>query len=167
MRNIPELLRENMLKLASIGLCSSTIGQVAMDLIAQPPQPNEESYELYTQEVTERHESYCRKADMLYQEMNNMTNIQCNIVEGSMYGFPDIKLSQKVIAAAADQGIAPDLYYCLQALEESGVIIVPGSGFGQEEGTWHFRTTILPGENELRDVLGRFKDFNERFHAAH
>ena len=26
MRNIPELLRENMLKLASIGLCSSTIG---------------------------------------------------------------------------------------------------------------------------------------------
>ena len=167
MRNIPTTLKENFIKLASIGLCSSTIGQVAMDLIASPPKPGDESYDLYTKEVEERHSSYIRKADMLYQEMNSMTNIQCNIVEGSMYGFPDIKLSQKVIEAAGEKGMAPDLYYCLQALEDSGVIIVPGSGFGQQEGTWHFRTTILPGEDELRDVLSRFKDFNERFHAAH
>lgn len=67
---------------------------------------------------------------MLQEEMNNMTNIQCNRVEGSMYGFPDITLSQRVINTANDLGIAPDLYYCLQALDESGVMVVPGSGFG-------------------------------------
>ena len=167
MRNIPAVLQENIIKLASIGLCSSTIGQVAMDLIAQPPQEGDPSYELYTSEVEERHSSYVRKAGMLYEEMNSMTNIQCNIVEGSMYGFPDVKLSQKVINAASEKGVAPDLYYCLQALEETGVIVVPGSGFGQEEGTWHFRTTILPGEDELREVLGRFSEFNEKFQTAH
>ena len=32
-----------------------------------------------------------------------------------------------------------DTYYCLQLLRQTGVCVVPGSGFGQKEGTWHFR----------------------------
>lgn len=30
---------------------------------------------------------------------------------------------------------------------------MPGSGFGQVEGTYHFRTTILPPEQEMAKVL--------------
>jgi len=30
---------------------------------------------------------------------------------------------------------------------------VPGSGFGQVEGTFHFRTTFLPPEGMLTNVL--------------
>lgn len=37
LRNIPDSLKAEMTKVASIGLCSSTIGQVTMDLIACPP----------------------------------------------------------------------------------------------------------------------------------
>ena len=32
-----------------------------------------------------------------------------------------------------------DEYYCLTFLRETGVCVVPGSGFRQLPGTWHFR----------------------------
>lgn len=38
----------------------------------------------------------------------------------------------------------------LQLLEETGIVTVPGSGFGQEEGTFHLRTTILPPEDKIQ-----------------
>lgn len=54
--------------------------------------------------------------------------------------------------------LAPDMLYCLKLLEKTGICVVPGSGFGQKEGTYHFRlgepytdtvqrrdTTILSG----------------------
>lgn len=52
-----------------------------------------------------------------------------------------------------------------QILDESGIVLVPGSGFGQEEGTLHFRTTFLPAEETMHETLkvmakahGRFMD---------
>ena len=40
----------------------------------------------------------------------------------------------------------------------------PGlGGFGQREGTWHFRTTILPREEDLPAVLQRFREFHAGF----
>jgi alanine transaminase len=35
--------------------------------------------------------------------------------------------------------MAPDALYALELLEATGVVVVPGSGFGQVPGTWHFR----------------------------
>jgi len=55
----------------------------------------------------------------------------------------------------AECGAKPaDVVYCLKLLDATGVVVVPGSGFWQKEGTWHFRTTILPEESMLEDVLG-------------
>ncbi len=34
-------------------------------------------------------------------------------------------------------------------LLNTGIVVVPGSGFGQEDGTFHFRTTILPKEDDI------------------
>jgi len=36
----------------------------------------------------------------------------------------------------------PDAMYCYQLLEETGICVVPGSGFGQKEGTYHFRSVF-------------------------
>jgi len=35
--------------------------------------------------------------------------------------------------------------------------------FGQKEGTYHFRTTILPPEDQLEDVVSLLSDFHEEF----
>ena len=67
-----------------------------------------------------------------------------------MYSFPRIRLPAKAIERAKLMGKAPDVFYCLRLLEATGISTVPGSGFGQEEGTFHLRTTILPREEQVR-----------------
>lgn len=48
-----------------------------------------------------------------------------------MYLFPRIYLPQKAIGAAQAAGTAPDAYYARRLLEATGIVVVPGSGFGQ------------------------------------
>jgi len=37
----------------------------------------------------------------------------------------------------------------MKVLENCGVVTVPGSGFGQKDGTYHFRITTLIRPKEL------------------
>ena len=41
--------------------------------------------------------------------------------------------------------------------------MVPGSGFGQVEGTFHFRTTFLPSEDKINAVAFRLGAFHCEF----
>ena len=52
-------------------------------------------------------------------------------------------------------GKAPDTFYCLRLLDATGIVVVPGTGFGQADGTFHFRCTILPREEDIDDVIVR------------
>lgn len=45
--------------------------------------------------------------------------------------------------------------------------MVPGSGFGQRDGTYHFRTTFLPPEDEIEQVIERMGKFHTRFMAKY
>lgn len=54
-----------------------------------------------------------------------------------------------------------------QILDESGIVLVPGSGFGQEEGTLHFRTTFLPAEETMHDTLKMMAKAHKRFMDEH
>ena len=69
----------------------------------------------------------------------------------------------KAIQAAVDKGLAPDAFYCFELLENTGIVVVPGSGFGQAEGTHHFRTTILPPEDKIDEVVSRLAVFHADF----
>ena len=51
-----------------------------------------------------------------------------------------------------------DSAYCLALLEETGICVVPGSGFGQKAGTFHFRTTFLPPQDEIESLVQRLED---------
>jgi alanine transaminase len=50
-----------------------------------------------------------------------------------------------------------------QLLDATGIVVVPGSGFGQVDGTFHFRTTILPAEDEIDEVIKRITAFHDGF----
>lgn len=56
-----------------------------------------------------------------------------------------------------------DAFYCMELLENTGICTVPGSGFGQKDGTYHFRTTLLPPEQELELVVTRLGMFHKTF----
>jgi alanine transaminase len=111
-----------------------------------------------------------------------------------MYIFPQIRLPAKAVAEAERRKITPDLFYCLELLENTGVVVVPvrsllrgvclcrlcrhdvpvgavvveqGSGFGQRDGTYHFRTTFLPPEKDIDRVASSFASFHEAFLAKY
>jgi len=44
--------------------------------------------------------------------------------------------------------------YCMDMLNQTGIMTVPGSGFGQKPGEYHFRITnlVMPTE-EMSDTL--------------
>lgn len=43
---------------------------------------------------------------------------------------------------------------------------VPGSGFGQHEGTSHLRTTILPEESEMDLFYPAWEDFHRNLFSG-
>jgi alanine transaminase len=154
-------------KLAASTLSSNTIGQIIMGIMVNPPQPGEESYPLYAAETEEIFEALKRRADKLYKKLNELEGVSCQPIEGAMYAFPTITIPQKAIEEAKARGIPADEMYCLDMVEEAGIVTVPGSGFGQKEGTYHFRTTILPSEDEIDQVIERLGKFHSKWLARY
>ena len=55
------------------------------------------------------------------------------------------------------------MFYCLELLEETGICVVPGSGFRQKNSTYHFRTTILPPVDQIKSLLSNVEKFHKNF----
>eukprot|EP00026_Physarum_polycephalum_P007577 Phypoly_transcript_07640.p1 GENE.Phypoly_transcript_07640~~Phypoly_transcript_07640.p1 ORF type:complete len:523 (+),score=81.19 Phypoly_transcript_07640:158-1570(+) len=158
-----DVVHEQVYKLASIGLCPNLVGQIVVDVMVNPPKPGDESYELYKQERDAILSSLKRRALLLTNALNKLPGMSCNPAEGAMYAFPQITISPSAVAAATAQNRVPDAFYCKTLLDQTGVCVVPGSGFGQKDGTWHFRTTFLPAENQIQNVVDKMAKFHLKF----
>lgn len=66
--------------------------------------------------------------------------------EGAFYAFPTIEVED-------------DAHFCSELIKETGVVVVPGSGFGQRPNSHHFRIVILPPEEILIDAFNLIKEF--------
>ncbi|KAK7389706.1 hypothetical protein VNO78_24973 [Psophocarpus tetragonolobus] len=156
-------VREQIYKVASVNLCSNISGQILASLVMSPPKVGDESYESFMAEKGNILASLARRAKTLEDAFNKLEGVTCNRAEGAMYLFPQIRLPQKAIKAAENENTAPDNFYCKRLLNATGVVVVPGSGFGQVPGTWHFRCTILPPEEKIPAIVSRLTQFHEKF----
>jgi len=163
MTNIDEEVRDEYYKLASINLCPNIIGQIMVGLMVNPPREGSDSYPLYIKERDAIYNSLKRRASLVCNALGQLEGVTCTVSEGAMYAFPKISLPPRAVEAALKSDKAPDAFYCLELLDKTGVCVVPGSGFGQRDGTWHFRTTFLPKEDDLKDVLQHIKVFHQQF----
>ncbi|GLH04300.1 Putative alanine aminotransferase [Gryllus bimaculatus] len=111
---------------------------MTMDCVVKPPEPGQPSYDLFIKEKNAVLKSLAERAEMVAKTFNSIEGMSCNAVQGAMYAFPQIYLPPKAIEIAKQQKLAPDAYYAFQLLENSGICIVPGSGFGQKEGPQFF-----------------------------
>ncbi|MFA5510976.1 MAG: aminotransferase class I/II-fold pyridoxal phosphate-dependent enzyme [Candidatus Kapaibacterium sp.] len=66
--------------------------------------------------------------------------------EGAFYAFPSIDVDD-------------DSKFCAELIRSTGVIVVPGSGFGQKPGSNHFRIVTLPQEEVLRKAFALIAEF--------
>ncbi|MFQ5460262.1 MAG: pyridoxal phosphate-dependent aminotransferase [Anaerolineae bacterium] len=78
-----------------------------------------------------------RRRDITVRRLNAIDGISCVPPAGAFYAFPRI-----------DLGVA-DQEFVRRAIRDTGVVIVPGSGFGQMPGSNHFRVVFLPPEEVL------------------
>ncbi|KAI1750750.1 alanine transaminase-like protein [Xylaria castorea] len=151
-------------KFVSIMLCAPVIGQCLVELMVNPPRPGDPSHPLYAREYDGIFEGLRRRATALYEAFADMEGVECGEPQGSMYLFPTIHVPAAAADAARDEGRTPDEFYCMRLLEATGVCVVPGSGFGQKEGTLHFRTTFLaPGTEWVSSVKKFHREFMDKY----
>nr|BBA45755.1 alanine aminotransferase [Pachyrhynchus infernalis] len=161
--NMGPQVKAMFLKSISAMVCPTVIGQACLDTIVRPPQKGEPSYESFMKEKNDLLESLKLRAKMVADSFNSMEGFSCNTVQGAMYAFPRITLPEKAIEAAKKEGKQPDAFYAFELLENTGICVIPGSGFGQQPGTYHFRTTILPQPDKLKKMLKKFAEFHAQF----
>jgi alanine-synthesizing transaminase len=73
--------------------------------------------------------------------------VSCVRPQGSFYAFPKLDIPD------------PDEDFVKQLLREKGVLVVHGSGFGQDPGTRHFRIVFLPDEQLLTGAYAAIAEF--------
>jgi len=163
LHNIDPKVQDQFYKMASITLCSNTLGQAMTASIMNPPRPGEASFAHFEQERVAILQSLRRKSVLLSKRLNSLPGMSCQPSDGAMYAFPRVDMPAGALAAAAKAGKQPDEFYCIALLNATGIVVVPGSGFPQQPGTWHFRITILPSEDKLPAVLDRLEAFHRGF----
>ena len=170
-RNIPDNVMEQFIKLQSISLCSNLPGQVVTYMMVSPPQPGDESYELYIKERDNILFELKKKSQILGTELDKIEGMETDIPQGAMYAFVKVKLPDKKGLDTKKMNpeeklkyeASKDFDYCMSLLEETGICVVPGSGFGQLPGTYHFRTTFLPPRDDMEDFVKKIKDFHNNY----
>ncbi|KAK8812338.1 hypothetical protein WA158_007572 [Blastocystis sp. Blastoise] len=156
-------VRAQLTKLMSISLCSNLDGQLAIDVMVNPPKKGQPSYELYEKEKNDILDSLSRRAKKLQSALSKLEGITCQTIDSSLYCFFNMKLPEKAILAAKECNMAPDAFYCMQLLENTGIVTVAGSGFGQVKDSYHVRMTILPPEEDIDEVVNRISLYHQKF----
>jgi len=171
LRNVPDDVLEQFIKLQSISLCANVPGQVATYAMVAPPREGDESYALYVRERDGILGDLKEKARILGDGINTIPGMSVDVPQGAMYAFVRFELppEPEVDPAAMSEtqreayAAAREAAYCLALLEETGICVVPGSGFGQPPGTLHFRTTFLPPCDEIKALVSRLGEFHARY----
>jgi len=96
-----------------------------------------------------RHE-FKRKRDLLAQELNKVSGIDCPIPPGAFYLFPDVR--DLLLEVGLDE--SGDSQFTRVLLEKSGVVTIPGSAFGMPG---YLRIAYLPSVVVLEDAVDRIK----------
>lgn len=101
--------------------------------------------------LTEAMKKLTIRRDITVQMLNAIPGISCVKPEGAFYAFPKLHMEHN------------DAQFVNELIRETGVVIVPGSGFGQLPGTHHFRVVFLPNENILTRAYNNIESFYKKF----
>jgi alanine-synthesizing transaminase len=87
-----------------------------------------------------------RRRNIVMDKISNIDGINLVPPMGAFYAFPSIDVED-------------DNHFCKNLLQETGVVVVPGTGFGQKPGSHHFRIVILPTEDVLDSAFKLIGDY--------
>ncbi|KAL7579986.1 hypothetical protein ACA910_004978 [Epithemia clementina (nom. ined.)] len=151
-------VKDQLYKLVSSFLCSTTNGQIMTSLMVRGPSSGDVSYKSHEAEKQNVWESLKRRSGLVSQGLNQIPGFSCQPATGSMYCFPSVQMPEKVVEKAKATGTSPDTIYAVSLLERTGICVVPASGFGQREGRFGFRTTFLPSEEDMAKAVDMIRE---------
>lgn len=91
------------------------------------------------------------RRDITVERLNAIEGISCVAPQAAFYAFPSL----------ADH--TNDEEWVKSLIRQTGVVTVHGSGFGQREGSSHFRVVFLPDERILERAFAAIADFSPKF----
>jgi len=91
-----------------------------------------------------------KRRDYACNRMNEIPGLQASKPSGAFYLFPKIELNSTW---------KDDVEFTTRLLQETGVLVVNGSGFDPHYGKDHFRAVFLPPEDMLREALDAIEEY--------
>jgi alanine-synthesizing transaminase len=89
------------------------------------------------------------RRDITYKRLNEISGISCVMPKGAFYAFPKIEVKD-------------DKEFVINFLKEEGVLFVYGSGFGQKQGSNHFRVVFASSEQALSEAYDRLEKYMKK-----
>ena len=96
-------------------------------------------------------EKLTKRRNITVEMLNAIDGISCVKPEGAFYAFPSVEIKNT------------DNHFISELIKETGVVVVPGSGFGQKPETKHFRVVFLPQENVLEKAYKNIANFYSKY----
>lgn len=96
------------------------------------------------------------RRDITTQRLNSIPGISCVKPGGAFYAYPKIELNN-------NKNITTDEEFVKELIMETGVVVVPGNGFGQRPGTNHFRVVFLPPDDILEKAFTKISEVMQRY----
>jgi len=90
-----------------------------------------------------------KRRDFVVKRLNSIPGLSCPNVRGAFYAFPKIETNK----------YGTDKEFVMNLLEQTGVLTVHGSGFGEKYGRGYFRVVFLPDIETLDSALNKIEDF--------
>jgi alanine-synthesizing transaminase len=141
---------EGLNMLSSMRLCANVPGQYAIQTALGGYQSIDD--------LVAKGGRLARQRNLAWELITAIPGVSCVKPKSALYLFP--KLDPEMYPIEDDQQFIADL------LREEKVLMVQGSGFNWVKPD-HFRVVFLPHEDVLKDAIGRFARFLERYRQKH
>ncbi|XP_042634094.1 alanine aminotransferase 2 isoform X2 [Cyprinus carpio] len=140
-------------------LCPPVIGQIALDVMVDPPRPGEPSYSLYTQEVASLLMILKCNASRAVEFINDLPGFSCQSVQSGIFIYPHLTLPHTALTHSQSVG----LLYSRRLLEDQGVCVGFSEDHTHSRSCCHFRLCVLMPSEELEEALHRLRCFHFHF----
>lgn len=132
-------LREDIPKLARVRIAANLPVQIAAVQALRGPQTH----------IPNMVNKLRIRRDYIIKRLNAM-GIECKVPRGAFYVFPRIKMTNHW---------KNDQHFVIDLLNNTGILTVHGSGFGETYGHGHFRIVYLPPEQMLEKAMDKLEQF--------
>ncbi len=136
-------LYEAMMRQARIRICLNATAQIASIAAMQSDGSH----------LTETMRRMRQRRDLIHKRLNEIDSISTRLPEAAFYIMPKIDFRGRW---------ENDTEFVKDVLRGTGVVFVPGSGFGVEYGSGHFRSVFLPPPDIITEAMNRLEQFMAR-----